>query len=104
MFLFTLLFQNPAESAFGAVQSFISGTLGWFMILAVTFFLLFTLYIAISKLGNVRLGGPDARPEFPTFAWISMLISAGMGTGLMFWSVAEPTLPFPGPARDCGND
>lgn len=95
--LFTLLFQAPAESAFGAVQSFISGTLGWFMILSVTFFLLFTIYIALTKLGSVRLGGPDARPEFPTFAWISMLISAGMGTGLMFWSVAEPIYHFQDP-------
>jgi choline/glycine/proline betaine transport protein len=95
--LFTLLFQEPAESAFGAVQSFISGTLGWFMIMAVTFFLLFTIYVAFSKLGHVRLGGPAARPEFPTFAWISMLISAGMGTGLMFWSVAEPIYHFQDP-------
>jgi choline/glycine/proline betaine transport protein len=95
--LFTLLFQDPAESAFGAVQSFISGTLGWFMILSVTFFLLFTIFIALTKLGSVRLGGPDARPEFPTFAWISMLISAGMGTGLMFWSVAEPIYHFQDP-------
>ncbi|PSN12241.1 choline transporter [filamentous cyanobacterium CCP5] len=95
--LFTLIFQDPAESAFGAIQSFISGTLGWFMILAVTFFLLFTIFIALTKLGNVRLGGPNARPEFPTFAWISMLISAGMGTGLMFWSVAEPIYHFQDP-------
>ena len=95
--LFTLLFQEPAESTFGAVQGFISGTLGWFMILAVTFFLVFVVFIALTKLGKVRLGGPDARPEFPTFAWISMLMSAGMGTGLMFWSVAEPIYHFQDP-------
>ncbi|PSN75784.1 choline transporter, partial [filamentous cyanobacterium CCP4] len=79
--LFTLIFQDPAASVFGAVQTFITGTLGWFLILAVSFFLVFTIYIAFSKLGNVRLGGPDARPEFPTFAWVAMLISAGMGIG-----------------------
>ena len=95
--LFTLLFQDPATSAFGAIQSFISGTLGWFMILSVSFFLLFTVYISLTKLGSVRLGGPNARPEFPTFAWISMLMSAGMGTGLMFWSVAEPIYHFQDP-------
>ncbi|RZM79826.1 BCCT family transporter [Leptolyngbya iicbica LK] len=95
--VFTLLFQEPAETAFGAVQSFISGALGWFMILAVTAFLLFTFILAFTKLGKVRLGGPDAKPEFPTFAWISMLISAGMGTGLMFWSVAEPIYHFQDP-------
>jgi choline/glycine/proline betaine transport protein len=95
--LFTLIFQEPAETAFGQVQSFIAGSLGWFMIFAVTFFLLFTVYVAFSKLGNVRLGGPDARPEFPTFAWVAMLLSAGMGIGLMFWSVAEPIFHFQDP-------
>lgn len=95
--VFTLLFQEPAETAFGAVQSFISGALGWFMILAVTTFLLFTVILAFTKLGKVRLGGPNAKPEFPTFAWVSMLISAGMGTGLMFWSVAEPIYHFQDP-------
>jgi choline/glycine/proline betaine transport protein len=95
--VFTLLFQEPAETAFGAIQSFISGALGWFMILAVTTFLLFTVILAFTKLGNVRLGGPNAKPEFPTFAWVSMLISAGMGTGLMFWSVAEPIYHFQDP-------
>jgi choline/glycine/proline betaine transport protein len=59
--VFTLLFQEPAETAFGAVQSFISGALGWFMILAVTTFLLFTVILAFTKLGKVRLGGPDAQ-------------------------------------------
>ncbi|WP_272066273.1 BCCT family transporter [Oscillatoria sp. CS-180] len=95
--LFTLIFQEPAETAFGAVQSFIAGVMGWFLILAVSLFLIFTVCIALSKLGSVRLGGPDAKPEFPTFAWIAMLISAGMGIGLMFWSVAEPIYHFQGP-------
>nr|WP_228041192.1 BCCT family transporter [Nodosilinea sp. LEGE 07088] len=101
--LFTLIFQDPAASAFGAIQSFIAGTLGWFLILSVSFFLLFTIYIAFSKLGNVRLGGPDARPEFPTFAWVAMLISAGMGIGLMFWSVAEPIYHFQDPPAMLGT-
>jgi choline/glycine/proline betaine transport protein len=101
--LFTLLFQEPAETAFGAVQSFIAGAMGWFLILSVTFFLLFTIYVAFSKLGNIRLGGPDAKPEFPTFAWIAMLISAGMGIGLMFWSVAEPIYHFQDPPALLGN-
>lgn len=101
--LFTLIFQDPAESVFGATQAFIAGTLGWFLILTVSFFLIFTIYVAFSKLGNVRLGGPDARPEFPTFAWIAMLISAGMGIGLMFWSVAEPIYHFQDPPAMLGT-
>jgi choline-glycine betaine transporter len=43
------------------------------------------------------------KPEFPTFAWVSMLISAGMGTGLMFWSVAEPIYHFQDPPLIVGT-
>ncbi|MGF1457815.1 MAG: BCCT family transporter [Leptolyngbyaceae cyanobacterium] len=99
----TLIFQAPAESLFGQIQSFIAGSLGWFLILSVSVFLVFTVYIAFSKLGKVRLGGPDAKPEFPTFAWIAMLISAGMGIGLMFWSVAEPIYHFQSPPALLGE-
>ncbi|MGD1857708.1 MAG: BCCT family transporter [Leptolyngbyaceae cyanobacterium] len=54
--LFTLIFKEPAENAFGAIQTFISGAMGWFLILSVSVFLIFGVYIALSKLGNVRLG------------------------------------------------
>ncbi len=53
-----------------------------------------------SEYGNIRLGGDDAEPEFSTASWFSMLFSAGMGIGLLFYGVAEPmfhfqTPPFP---------
>lgn len=47
-------------------------------------------WLAFGRHGKRRLGRPDERPEFTTFAWISMLFAAGMGSGLMFWGVAEP--------------
>lgn len=33
-----------------------------------------------------------------TFSWYAMLISAGMGIGLMFWSVAEPVFHYAKPS------
>jgi len=47
--------------------------------------------VVIMDIWMPRLGGIDARPEFSTLSWFSMLFAAGMGIGLMFWSVAEPT-------------
>jgi len=79
-----------ASAAFGAVLSAVSGTFGWFYILAVNLFVVVVLVLALSSYGDVRLGGPTADPEFSDFAWYSMLFSAGMGIGLMFWSVGEP--------------
>jgi choline/glycine/proline betaine transport protein len=79
-----------AGDAFGAVLSAVSGTFGWFYILAVNVFVLVVLFFALSGYGNIRLGGPEAEPEFSDFGWYSMLFSAGMGIGLMFWAVGEP--------------
>ena len=87
---FTLLFQEQANQVFSSTLSFISSTFGWFYILAANVFLIVMIIFAFSKFGRIKLGGPDAEPEFTTFAWYAMLISAGMGIGLMFWSVGEP--------------
>lgn len=77
-------------NVFNAIQSGISESGGWFFILSVNAFLVFVLYIAFSKYGKIRLGGVKAKPEFSKGAWFAMLFSAGMGIGILFWSVGEP--------------
>jgi len=47
-----------------------------------------------SRYGEIRLGGDDAEPDFSTTSWFSMLFSAGMGIGLLFYGVAEPMFHF----------
>ena len=90
----TLIVGEPMNSVFAAIQSSISNFGGWFFILIVNVFLFFVLYIAFSKYGKIRLGGNNAKPEFTKGAWFAMLFSAGMGIGILFWSVAEPIFHF----------
>ena len=90
----TLLFRSQAASLFDAIQTGISATAGWFYILAMNVFIVVILYFALSKYGNVRIGGVKAEKEFGDFSWMAMLFSAGMGIGLMFFSVAEPVFHF----------
>ena len=98
----TLLNLDAAEAAFAAIRDGITVTFGWFMILCVQAFLLFCVYLAASRFGHIRIGGPGTRPEFTTPAWFSMLFSAGMGIGLMFWSVAEPLVHLQNPPGAAG--
>lgn len=79
-----------AENAFTSLKSFIESTFGWFYILVVNVFIVAVLYFAFSKYGKIRIGGVEAEKEFSSFAWMAMLFSAGMGIGLMFYSVTEP--------------
>ncbi len=52
--------------------------------------LIVLVFIAFSRLGKKRIGGAEQEPEFSNFAWYAMLFSAGMGIGIMFYSVVEP--------------
>ncbi len=65
----------------------------WFVLIVVFCF----FAIALSPLGKIRLGGPDAEPEYSFFSWFSMLFCAGMGTGFLFWGATEPLYHFMNP-------
>ena len=98
----TIMFPSTSNRMLSSTQNFITNNLNWFFILSANLFLFFPIYLMISKFGEIRLGGPEAKPEFSNFSWYSMLFSAGMGIGLIFFSVAEPifhansTLPMTG--------
>ncbi|MCF4102517.1 BCCT family transporter [Gillisia sp. M10.2A] len=93
----TLLFKDRAEQYFTATQDFVANKAGWFFVLSVNIFLIFMVYLALSKFGNLKIGGQSAKPEFKTLSWFAMLFSAGMGIGLLFWSISEPIYHFLSP-------
>lgn len=99
IFIFlSLMFQEQAGLICDSALAWISGTFGWFFILAANVFIGAALFFAFSRLGRIRIGGKEAKPEFSTPAWYAMLLSAGMGIGLMFWSVGEPMYHFASPS------
>jgi glycine betaine transporter len=71
--------------------------LDWYFLALCTGFLVIMGYMAVSKYGNIKLGDDDDEPEFSTGSWIAMLFAAGMGSGLLFWGVAEPIYHFATP-------
>jgi choline/glycine/proline betaine transport protein len=96
IFIATTLLSDPEaiSQQLELVLNGIADAAGWWFILLVNFFVVFCLYLAFSKFGSIRLGGKDARPEFSMFGWFSMLFSAGMGIGIIFWSVGEPVMHY----------
>jgi choline/carnitine/betaine transport len=70
---------------------------GWAFVLAASGFVVFALWLAVSKYGRIPLGRDDEAPEFRTVSWIAMMFSAGMGIGLMFYGVGEPLAHFTSP-------
>ena len=95
--LWGVLASGSLSEVSGKILGNVSAQLGWFFITAANIFLIYTVYLFFSKFGSIRLGGKNATPEFSTTAWFAMLFSAGMGIGLVFWSVGEPMWHFIGP-------
>lgn len=92
--LLSVFFPTLAVSILGVVKQFIFINLNWVYVWAVTLFVIFLVYLMFSKFGNIKLGSNDSKPEYSFFSWISMLFAAGMGIGLMYFSVAEPMQHF----------
>ncbi|MBJ7881376.1 BCCT family transporter [Gelidibacter salicanalis] len=101
---FTLIFEEQADYYFGMAQTFVSAHGGWIYTLAVNLFIVFCLYMAFSKFGKIRIGGHKAKPEFSLWAWFAMLFSAGIGNGLVLFSIADPVRDFLNPPRLAGQD
>ncbi|MCM5704457.1 BCCT family transporter [Larsenimonas salina] len=49
----------------------------------------FMLYIIFSDIGQIKLGEPDEKPEFPLLSWAAMLFCAGIGGAILYWSMIE---------------
>ncbi|MFJ3487403.1 BCCT family transporter [Pseudomonas sp. NPDC090202] len=95
MFVVFCAFNDQQSSkAFEMASVFILHNFKWYYIALISGVLGLLLYISISRFGNLKLGGEHDRPEFSFASWIAMLFSAGMGIGLIFWSVAEPMLHY----------
>ena len=91
---FTVISVEGAASLYSSVRGWIEFSMGWLYVASVCIVFLACLYVMCSRHGKVRLGDDDARPEFSTFSWLAMLFSAGLGIGLLFFSISEPMFYF----------
>ncbi len=91
-----LQFPEQANAVLSSVRAWSLATFDSFVMLAVNAILLLCLFLVVSPLGKVRIGGDGASPQFSRPSWFAMLFAAGMGIGLMFWGVAEPMVYFTG--------
>ncbi|HCE1508689.1 BCCT family transporter [Vibrio parahaemolyticus] len=91
-----VLDAHTAKTALDGLKWKIIGSFDWLFIIAGNIFVIFCLALIVSPLGKIRLGGKDAVADYSFMSWLAMLFAAGMGIGLMFWSVAEPVAYFTG--------
>ncbi|MGI9371593.1 MAG: BCCT family transporter, partial [Hyphomicrobiales bacterium] len=91
---FTIHDVEYSGAVFAKGKDFIINSLDWFYVFVVNAVLFFVFWLLISRFGDVKLGKDDEEPDFSTFSWICMLFGAGLGTGLIYWGVAESMYQF----------
>ncbi|GIN72142.1 glycine/betaine ABC transporter [Bacillus sp. J14TS2] len=88
--LLGVIMPTSFERITSVAQSFITDTFGWYYLVLIMVFVIACVYLFVSPIGRIKLGKPDDEPEFSRPTWISMLFSAGMGIGLIFYGAYEP--------------
>lgn len=97
--IWAIITPSGAETAIGVVVGKISRWFGWYYFVAATLYLLFVVFIAVSKYGTVKLGPKHSKPDYNLFTWGAMLFAAGIGIDLMFFSVSGPVSHYLAPPQ-----
>lgn len=97
MVLLCAIAPTEASLFFKSVQHWLEVKTGWMYILGVAIFLVFIIFVMMSRFGDIKLGPEHSVPDYSYKSWIAMLFSAGMGIGLMFFGVAEPVMHYLAP-------
>jgi len=92
----TLVSPTQSKEILDSAKWWAINNFDWLFMFSGNFFVIFCLLLIVLPVGKIRIGGQEAKTEFSNFAWFSMLFAAGMGIGLMYWSVAEPVAYYTG--------
>ncbi|AEG43715.1 choline/glycine/proline betaine transport protein [Isoptericola variabilis J7] len=86
------------------LQSEVIGVFGWYYVLIVAGFVVFAIWMGLSRYGDIVLGPDDEEAAFRLPVWFSMLFATGMGIGLVYFGVAEPLSHFVSPKPGVTGD
>lgn len=92
--IFGVVVPDRLAEILNNAQAFIVHNFTWWYMLVIAGSILYIIWLALSRYGNIKLGKDSDVPEYTTFNWIAMLFSCGIGVGFIFWGVAEPLYHF----------
>lgn len=90
-----VVWPDQAGAVLTGLNSFILSNFATWYVAAMAIFVLVCVLLAVwPAAGRLKMGLPDDKPEFSNFSWFSMMFGAGIGVGMLTWSVAEPIYHF----------
>ncbi|SFI93447.1 BCCT family transporter [Jannaschia pohangensis] len=93
--VWAIFWPIQSGAVLNGMNSFILQNFAAWYVWVVAFFVAVCLGLAIWPTGGrMNLGLEGEKPEFGNFSWFSMMFGAGIGVGMLTWSVAEPVYHF----------
>ncbi len=102
--LLAVIATDATERVMNTLQSDVIGVFGWYYVLLVAGFVIFAIWMGLSRFGDIVLGPDDEDASFRLPVWFAMLFATGMGIGLVYFGVAEPLSHFVSPKPGVEGD
>jgi choline/carnitine/betaine transport len=95
LILWAVAFPENAASVLGQLNTLILAGFNYWYVYTMGFFVIVCFALALwPKVGKLRLGRDEDKPEFSNFSWFSMMFGAGIGIGMLTFATAEPMYHF----------
>jgi betaine/carnitine transporter, BCCT family len=84
------IFPKTGRAVVDSLFGILTHNFKWLFLIFGLFCVLFLIWLALSKWGNIKLGDPEDKPEFSTYTWAAMIFCAGIGIAIVYWAFIEP--------------
>lgn len=82
--LLFFLIPNQSNEILSMVRFILGDTFGvYYLAIGLLFFLL-SIYIALSRYGDIVLGNPQEQPKYSFFTWGTMMFTCGLAADILF--------------------
>lgn len=92
------------HAAVSAANDWILSRFGWLFSLASFLAVCLAVWVYISPMGEIRIGGPDAKPILNRWNWFAITLCTTIAIGILFWGTAEPMFHVNDPPDYAGVD
>ena len=86
---FFIIKPKQSTDIVGLIRGFLGDKLGLFYLIVGLGILITSLVIAFSKIGKIKLGNKDEKPQYSFFTWGAMIFTCGLAADILFYSFCE---------------
>lgn len=87
--VFFFFFPEQSNAVLSGIRFFFGDTFGtYYLVIGLGIFSV-SIYLALSKYGDIVLGDTDEKPKYSFFTWGCMMFTCGLAADILFYSFSE---------------